>query len=247
MTARGRRTLRALALLGGAALAWAGRDLFTIALDRLDLAMHGKYTVEQRLAQFGADARTRLEPYFTAAGLPFPPRELAFLAFKQERRLEVFARSADGPWRHVRDYPIQGASGRAGPKLREGDRQVPEGLYRVVLLNPNSRFHVSLQLDYPNAWDRKMGLRDGRGDLGSDIMIHGKSASVGCLAMGDAAAEDLFTLAALTGPERVKVWIGPWDWRGQPRTGLPEDAPAWTAGLYEELRKELAGFAKPGG
>lgn len=247
MRAKPRAGWIAAALLGGAALAWICREPFSIALDRLDIAMHGKYTVEQRLAQFGEDARTRLEPHFTAAGLPFPPQALAFLAFKRERRLELFAKGDGGPWRHVRDYPIQGASGRPGPKLREGDHQVPEGVYRVVLLNPASRFHVSLRLDYPNAWDRDMGLRDGRGDLGSDIMIHGKSMSVGCLAMGDEAAEDLFTLAALTGPERVRVLIGPWDWRGGALEDLPEGVPPWTAELYGRLREEMAVFGKPGG
>jgi hypothetical protein len=38
--------------------------------------------------------------------------------------------------------------------------------------------------------------KDGRKNLGSNIMIHGKNCSVGCLAMGDEAAEELFVLAA---------------------------------------------------
>ena len=56
-------------------------------------------------------------------------------------------------------YPVLGASGVLGPKLKEGDRQVPEGVYRVPELNPNSDFHLSLRLDYPNEFDRAQGAR----------------------------------------------------------------------------------------
>jgi len=71
----------------------------------------------------------------------------------------------------VADYRITAASGTAGPKLREGDRQVPEGIYRIVGLNPNSRYHLSMKLDYPNAFDRHQAARDGRARPGSDIFI----------------------------------------------------------------------------
>jgi murein L,D-transpeptidase YafK len=130
-----------------------------------------------------------------------------FLAFKDTRVVEVYAAIPDGTWRLIRRYPILAASGVAGPKLREGDMQVPEGTYAVTLLNPNSRFHVSLRLGYPNDFDREMARSDGRTDLGGDIMIHGRALSVGCLAVGDDAAEDFFTLAAAVGLEHVKVVI----------------------------------------
>ena len=68
-------------------------------------------------------------------------------------------------------YPIRAASGALGPKLREGDRQVPEGVYDIESLNPNSRFHVALRVGYPNAFDRQMAGREGRTALGGDIMI----------------------------------------------------------------------------
>lgn len=242
------RKMKAVALIFAglcAALTYVYREPVKIAAGWMDIEMRGGYSVEQRLAQFGAAAEQRLGPYFAAA-LPFPPDELAFLAFKDERRLDVFGRTGGGPWRFVRSYPILGASGTLGPKLREGDRQVPEGGYRVTFLNPNSRFHVSLRLDYPNAWDREMGQRDGRENLGSDIMIHGKSASVGCLAMGDEAAEELFTLAARVRPENVKVLISPTDLRKNPATALPKNAPPWTLRLYRKLKDELSDFARQG-
>ena len=70
-------------------------------------------------------------------------------------------------------------------KLKEGDGQVPEGIYHIDSLNPNSMFHLSIRLDYPNSFDKQQGKIDGRKELGSDIMIHGNTCSSGCLAIGD--------------------------------------------------------------
>ena len=70
------------------------------------------------------------------------------------------------------EYPILAASGVLGPKLREGDKQVPEGIYGAEALNPNSKFHLSIRLNYPNTFDRRMAQSDGRTQLGGDIMIH---------------------------------------------------------------------------
>ena len=87
----------------------------------------------------------------------------------------------------MRTFPFQGFSGTLGPKLREGDGQIPEGLYRIEYLNPNSSYHLSLKIDYPNAFDREKGRSDGRERLGYDIFIHGKSVTVGCIPIGDEA------------------------------------------------------------
>jgi murein L,D-transpeptidase YafK len=183
----------------------------------------------------------RLRPACEAAGLPYPPGELALLAFKDSKMLETYARPPGEGWRFVRAYPVLAASGEPGPKLREGDRQVPEGVYRVELLNPNSRFHVSLRLDYPNDFDRRMARADGRTELGGDIMIHGNAVSIGCLAMGDEAAEDLFVLAALVGKERVTVMICPTDLRLSPPV-ISNEKPGWVKTLYATLAQELHAF-----
>ena len=115
----------------------------------------------------------------------------------------------------IKSYPILAASGGPGPKTREGDNQVPEGLYHVESLNPNSAFHLALRLDYPNDDDRRVAKEEGRdvSTLGGDIMIHGKSASIGCLAMGDEAVEEIFTLAADAGVQHLEVFIAPFDLR----------------------------------
>src|SRR5512138_207310 len=116
----------------------------------------GGYTVAERLEQFGSLVERRLRPSFEAAGAAYPPEELALLAFKDSRMLEVYAQ-VNGRWRFVKSYRVLAASGQPGPKLREGDHQVPEGVYRVESLNPNSRFHLSVRLNYPNEFDRRMG------------------------------------------------------------------------------------------
>jgi hypothetical protein len=115
---------------------------------------------------------------------------------------------------------------------------VPEGFYRIIYMNPNSKFHVSLRLDYPNAFDRLQAMREGRTRLGGNIMIHGSYVSIGCLAMGDVAAEDLFTLAADTGQDNIHVLLCPVDFRSQ---SLPLNPlrPNWVTKLYTDLKSAL--------
>lgn len=201
-----------------------------------------RYSVDERLDQFGPAVRNRLRHEFAAAGLAFPPRELAFLAFKDVRHMEIYGRESPAQaWRFVKDYRVLGASGTLGPKLKEGDRQVPEGIYRVDSLNPNSRYHLSIRLNYPNAFDREIAQRDGRVNLGGDIMIHGARASEGCLAMGDPAAEDLFVLVALAGEHNVRVLISPTDFRDR-TSRVPGFVAPWLRELYLTLRTELQQF-----
>ena len=202
-------------------------------------------TVDDRVQEYGALVRERLEPKFRAAGVPYPPRQVTLIGLKQERVLEVYAAGADEQFRFICSYPVLAASGIAGPKLKEGDRQVPEGIYRVPELNPNSLFHLSIRLDYPNEFDRARGAEDRRSKLGGDIMIHGDARSRGCLAMGDPAAEDLFVLAALTGIENISVVLAPRDFRAQGAGELPAGAPPWTRELYDNIKRELAQYATP--
>jgi murein L,D-transpeptidase YafK len=176
-------------------------------------------SVADALRLYGPAARARVRPYIKRAGIFYPPDHLTLLVFKRERRLSVWVQQS-GRWHYLRAYPILAASGTSGPKLREGDYQVPEGLYRIAWLNPNSSYHLSMRVDYPNAFDRLMAAREKRTRLGGDIMIHGNSVSIGCVAIGDPAIEELFTLVADTNPDRVRssrrMTCGP-----VPRTDMP--------------------------
>lgn len=196
-------------------------------------------TVEDVLSAIGAQVDARVRPAFAKVGVPYPPPRLAILVFKREKRLELHAADRTGRFRYVRAYPILAASGGDGPKRREGDGQVPEGFYRIELLNPNSRYHLSLRVDYPNAEDRANALAENRdiAGLGGDIMIHGGAASIGCVAIGDSAAEDLFVLAARTGLDPMEVLIAPRDFRTHP----PEPN---ADGHVDDLYARLAEFLK---
>lgn len=206
----------------------------------------GRKSVRDRLVEYGDVARGRLLPFFEEVGITYPPQEMTLIGLKSERTLEVWVKGAAGAWRFLRAYPILGMSGTLGPKLQEGDLQAPEGLYEVESLNPNSRFHLALRVNYPNADDRRRGEADGRVNLGGDIMIHGNTGSIGCLAMGDEAIEDLFVLAAETGIAHISIILSPVDFRvGTLPEELPE-LPDWIDELYADIRKELAKYGKPG-
>lgn len=207
------------------------------------------YTLAQRLNEIAPAANKRLLEKFEAAKAPWPPAELTLIAIKDEKALELHARQAGGAWKLVHRYKVLAASGGPGPKLRQGDRQVPEGVYSIALLNPNSAYHVSLRVNYPNAFDKQMAAAEGRKELGGDIMIHGKNLSAGCLAVGDDAAEELFTIAAYVGLAHVKLIIAPTDFR---KNGVPPveasqvpAQPAWVPRLYTEVATAMADFKPP--
>ncbi|HSX62627.1 MAG TPA: L,D-transpeptidase family protein, partial [Tahibacter sp.] len=111
--------------------------------------------------------------------------------FKREGELELWMAGRDGGYTLFRTYPICRYSGDLGPKRRQGDNQAPEGFYRVARgqLNPASRYHLAFNLGYPNAYERAHGY------TGDFLMVHGSCVSIGCYAMGDAAIEEIYTLA----------------------------------------------------
>lgn len=161
---------------------------------------------------------------------------------KEERILELWIRGRDGRMRIFKKYPILAMSGTLGPKMREGDRQAPEGFYeiRAGSLNPNSSYHLSMNIGYPNAFDRAHGR------TGSYIMIHGKSASIGCFAMGDAAIEEIYLLveAALPKWKYVPVYIFPF---AMTEENLARHANSPHSAFWKELKVGWDLFEKTGG
>lgn len=202
---------------------------------------HG--TIENVVASYGYLAEVRMKPYFMRAEVSYPPKEIVLLATKEEKALELWARN-DGDFTFIRRYPISKASGGPGPKLREGDKQVPEGIYRITQLNPNSRFHLSMRLNYPNSYDLMRAAKEGRTNPGGDIYIHGKAQSTGCLAVGDIAVEELFVLVNTVGTEQASVVIAPHDPRRQPLNGFASNLPLWAVELYANISREFAKYPK---
>ena len=199
------KALLLLILILAAAFAWRMWPQRVTSLALNSTTLPGEQRVALARKARGDVVRKRL----AASGLPYPPREIFLRAFKHEAELEVWAREDSGPFKFVVAFPVLASSGRPGPKRREGDRQVPEGFYRIERFNPESTFHLSLGLDYPNASDRV--LSDPK-QPGSDIFIHGRNVTIGCLPLGDPAIEELYLLALDTqrrGQRDIAVHIFP--------------------------------------
>lgn len=187
-TARSILAFGALALLAGSASAdddpnirkWtAWHSPTTGPLARIEEAKTAKLEVVKGL--------------FAKAGVAFPPSQMLLRAFKKERHLELWAASrADAPLALVATYEICGLSGALGPKRKQGDMQVPEGFYTLSEYNPASSYYLAMQVSYPNLSDRILGDKI---DPGNEIMIHGRCASVGCLAMSDERIQEIWMAA----------------------------------------------------
>ena len=120
--------------------------------------------------------------------------------FKLENEMEVWLKNPTGSYTLFRTYPICNWSGKLGPKLKEGDKQAPEGFYVVNAgqMNPNSKYYLSFNMGYPNAYDKAHER------TGKHLMVHGGCSSAGCYAITDDAVTELFILAreAFTGGQR---------------------------------------------
>jgi hypothetical protein len=205
------------------------------------------YSIDDRLVEFGDAARSRLLPNFLRAGVAYPPTQVVMVGLKAERRLQLYAAGRDGKLKFIRDYPVLAAAGGPGPKLREGDRQVPEGLYPIRYINPNSAAYVSLMIGYPNRFDRARARADGRRSLGGQIVIHGPTTgTAGCLAMRAGVVEELFTLAADTGVSNTRIVLSPRDFRQSKPPAAVMRSP-WNRALYARIAGQLAKLPRPDG
>ena len=141
-----------------------------------------------------ANLERRLDAHGVRLGAPIFIR-----IFKRDFELELWM-MRDGRFHRFATYPICMWSGTLGPKYKEGDHQSPEGFYTVAKdqLNPNSRWHRSFNLGYPNLFDQSHGR------TGSYLMVHGGCGSVGCYAMTDPVITELWTIvtAALKGSQK---------------------------------------------
>lgn len=115
--------------------------------------------------------------------------------FKEESELEVWLQmTGSEQYALYKTYPICNFSGLPGPKLQEGDKQAPEGFYKVGTsqMNPWSQYHLSFNLGFPNEYDRAWGR------TGSALMVHGGCESIGCYAMSDIQMEDIYLLTEVS-------------------------------------------------
>ena len=147
---------------------------------------------------------------FKAKQISWPPSALYIRTFKFDRIMEIWVKGKDGGnFQYLKSFPICMQSGTMGPKRVEGDYQVPEGFYYINEFNPNSNYHLSLGLNYPNASDR---ILSDPGQPGSEIYIHGNCVSTGCIAINDLPIEELYiigTYARAFGQDFIPVHVFP--------------------------------------
>lgn len=135
----------------------------------------------------------RLRDRFDRNALRYPASEIFLRVFKHERVLQLWARSRPGDvFTLVHEYPVCALPGQLGPKRRMGDLQVPEGVYYIDHFNPESAYHLSLRINYPNLADR---MRRQALALGGDIFIHGGCETVGCVPIENDNMEEVYWLA----------------------------------------------------
>ena len=148
-------------------------------------------------------SRFLIDPIKKSTGKP-----IYIQIFKEENLLELYTEKTDGQLEKVRTYPICSYSGGLGPKKFQGDLKSPEGFYQVSnnQLNPNSRFYRSIDLGFPNQYDKSQGY------TGDFLMIHGACKSVGCYAMTDKVMEEIYQYAELAlkeGQNTINIHIFP--------------------------------------
>ena len=127
-------------------------------------------------------------------GINWPAKQLYIRSFKYESQLEVWARNNDKEsFTLFKTYKVCALSGTLGPKRFEGDYQVPEGFYFINAFNPNSNYHLSLGINYPNESDK---IKCKSINPGGDIFIHGSCTTVGCIPLQNQQIEELYILTA---------------------------------------------------
>jgi murein L,D-transpeptidase YafK len=199
----------------------------------------------ERLENVRARVEMPLKQALAAAELSYgAPVFLRVL--KEESELELWMQQVGGqPWKLFRKWRIANYSGTLGPKLREGDLQAPEGFYEVGIkqLNPMSRFHLSFNIGYPNAYDQHHGR------TGSLIMVHGSNVSIGCFAMTDPVIEEIYLLveAALkAGQVAVPVHVFPFRMTAERIAQAEAERATWLGFWRDELAPSYAAFEKNG-
>ena len=198
--------------------------------------------VTNAILRYGLKTEPHLKSLFAEANIAYPPRDIALLAFKKEQKIQLWAKNERQSWHYIHTYPMTAFSGRLGPKLKERDGQIPEGVYRLTTFNPFSSMHLSMMINYPNNFDRLQASKDGRRQLGGNIFLHGKSMSVGCLAVGDKGIDQLFLLAHRVGLNHIQVIIAPNDLRRSKPATNTFAQPRWLPELYKQIADALSQF-----
>lgn len=185
--------------------------LFGVTTGRAQTSFVDMQKSSMRVSSIFNKLEDSVQKQFEKMKLSWPPQSIYIRAFKYDRQLEIWVKgeSSNEPYKLFKSYKICMQSGTMGPKRMQGDYQVPEGFYHINEFNPNSNYHLSLGLNYPNASDRILSdsIRPGNA-----IYIHGNCVSTGCIAINDAPIEELYYIASMAraqGQEFIPVHVFP--------------------------------------
>lgn len=221
-------------LILGAIFVKFGRSLYMPILKKIKV----KETVDTVLSKIENKVWDRLETRLGIVGYKMDfPKEIILAAFKEEKILQVYTKDYTGI-KLLKEYPFTAYSGTLGPKLKDGDGQIPEGIYKVEYLNPNSSYYLSMKINYPNEFDKSKTKFSHIEDMGKDIFIHGKASTIGCIPIGDESMEEVFVLTYKAIKNEIKVIISPRDFRKN--GSFPEiETIDWENELYTLIKEEL--------
>lgn len=195
-----------------------------------------------RVKVAACEKREMLENILSKENIDWNQLELFIRAFKLEQTVEVWGKNQNNTdFKLITSYPFCVLSGALGPKRKEGDLQVPEGIYYIDRFNPVSSYYLSLGINYPNKSDKKRGHKK---QPGGDIFIHGKCASIGCIPITDDKIKELYILAnqaKLNGQSKVPIHIFPTKMTRRNLSKIKRDFPDHTR-LWNELQKIFVDF-----
>jgi murein L,D-transpeptidase YafK len=190
-----------------------------------------------RVRQAKANTEAKWVKRAETAGISWPVKHVYLRLFKAEAKLEAWTQGENGKYVLLHNWEVCAMSGYAGPKQRRGDLQVPEGLYVIDHFNPYSNFHLSVRMSYPNLADRRTSPYRNN-DLGGQIYLHGDCVSIGCAALTDEYAEELYWLlvqAREQGQTKIPIHAFPCEMTAENMQELSQSGDTHLA-LWKQLR-----------
>jgi murein L,D-transpeptidase YafK len=184
-------------------------SLFLVAMTMPDTSFKTQQKKHARVKAAYSEKESMLKALFSQKKLNYNGFSLVIAAYKTEKVLEVFIKDKNSKkYTLFKSYDFCVLSGTVGPKRRQGDGQVPEGLYAISNFNPQSNFHLSLKVNYPNASDKILSDKE---NPGGEIYIHGNCVSIGCIPLTDELIKEVYVLAveARNNGHAIPVYLFP--------------------------------------
>ncbi len=188
--------------------------VIVVLLSSLQMFGQNSFKVSQtkhtRVKLAYAEKYQEIEQHTSKLGIDINKIQIFIRAFKKERRLELWGKNIeDEKFVLIKKYRFCNFSGKLGPKRKQGDKQIPEGIYYIDRFNPVSNFFLSLGLNYPNKSDLFFADKD---SPGGDIFIHGNCVTIGCIPITDDKIKELYVYAVEArnnGQKKIPVHIFP--------------------------------------